>query len=261
MSSSRKRRAENRSIRLAYMGNRCRRCGKTVRAVERRYGTSGNVFHFNHVNPRNKAPNYERLIERAVCSEQFDELDKCVMLCTECHGILHAQNFNGKGTTTLTLADGRVVREDFRFQCLIDFLKPKFHLFGDDPRLLHVFRYQLGCGEVVLATARELEAALLGLMVATRRGGELQIWDGQGLVFKVASLDKRHAEVNFPVRFSLIKAELRTGDPSNPVIWIRNGKLIDRQRGVRSGGHVRLQFEYSELEKAERQARRKRRSA
>jgi hypothetical protein len=74
-----------------YKGNKCANCGLSVEEMLARFGTFNRMFQFNHVDPKQKDPRYDNLIQRQLSGEQLDEVDKCVLLCNECHGILHAQ--------------------------------------------------------------------------------------------------------------------------------------------------------------------------
>ena len=78
----RKRRKKIREMAVAYKGGRCERCGYN-RVIE--------VLEFHHRDPSQKdfgisARGYTRSWERVRC-----ELDKCVLLCANCHRELHVQ--------------------------------------------------------------------------------------------------------------------------------------------------------------------------
>jgi hypothetical protein len=100
---------DDRRLRLEYMGGRCTICRRSIKAVERRYLTSKSAFEFNHIDPAHKSAIYEKLIRRVVTSEQFDELDKCNLLCRMCHAVWTSQRFSGKLRITLTFLNGRTI--------------------------------------------------------------------------------------------------------------------------------------------------------
>src|SRR4051812_25410231 len=81
------RKVDDRHLRLEYLGGRCVICHRCIKAVERRYLTSKGTFEFNHIDPSQKSPIYEKLIRRVISAAQLDELDKCNLLCRVCHGI------------------------------------------------------------------------------------------------------------------------------------------------------------------------------
>lgn len=66
---------------LSYLGNKCASCG---------YDRCMDAFDFHHVNPKSK----EFAINEGFCRhfawERIkNELDKCVLLCANCHRELH----------------------------------------------------------------------------------------------------------------------------------------------------------------------------
>ncbi|WP_342607184.1 hypothetical protein [Vibrio tritonius] len=85
-----------------YKGNVCSCCGKSVEEMIERYGTFNRLFDLHHVVPSKKSDNYENLIRQNLSTAQLDEVDKCVLLCKECHGILHAQNHQTRAVLSFT---------------------------------------------------------------------------------------------------------------------------------------------------------------
>jgi 5-methylcytosine-specific restriction endonuclease McrA len=77
-----KRRKKIRQMSVEYKGGRCERCG---------YGRCIEALEFHHVNSAAKDFNvsqrgYTRSWKRVV-----EELDKCMMLCANCHREIHAE--------------------------------------------------------------------------------------------------------------------------------------------------------------------------
>lgn len=73
-----RRRRELRERAAAYLGGSCRICG---------YNKCVNAFHFHHVNPLEKD---FTISERMTSWEAIRrELDKCVLLCANCHAEVH----------------------------------------------------------------------------------------------------------------------------------------------------------------------------
>jgi len=71
---------------IAYKGGKCAQCGLEYD------GTNGAIFHFHHIDPSLKESGIGDLgsvsWERTVI-----ELDKCVMLCANCHSLVHAGRY------------------------------------------------------------------------------------------------------------------------------------------------------------------------
>jgi hypothetical protein len=244
---------DDRHLRLDYMGGRCSICRRSIKAVEHRYLTSKGTFEFNHIDPIQKSPIYKKLIRRAISSDQLDELDKCNLLCRVCHGAWHNQRLRGKSTFTITLPDGRVVKKRVPFHGLIEFHKPKpkIHFFPDKPYELEIYGYRLGSSKMLYRVGFELEKDLGRLLLATRRRHALRIWDRKGLVFKAERREATHLRFQFSVRFSILKFEGRPDSPQPPCIWVRNGKVVIRGRGVRKTGLVSGEMQYTEIERAQ----------
>lgn len=64
---------------LSLLGNKCSNCGLEVN--EHNYV----VFDFHHINPEEKEDNINNMNKE----EALQELNKCVILCANCHRIFH----------------------------------------------------------------------------------------------------------------------------------------------------------------------------
>lgn len=69
---------------IEYKSNQCNDCG--LKHEDSHYS----VFEFHHLDPKEKDPNFDR-IKYQKWVKIKDELDKCVMLCANCHRLKHAQ--------------------------------------------------------------------------------------------------------------------------------------------------------------------------
>jgi hypothetical protein len=214
----------DRAMLYEYKGDRCAHCGKTVREHFRRFRTIARSFEFNHINPSTKHPDYDNLIRRKLSAEQLDEVDKCALLCRECHGVLHAQNLKGEAVFTLR-AGGREAEQRVRGQFIIDHQDGKGTFFSDDLLLVWPYAVCLGHQQPRVAFARELyDGELVKLILGTREHDTLRVFAGDGhLDVLVRRLDPDHFEFQCMLRFPLIRMEEETA----PVpFWIRNGALV-----------------------------------
>ena len=247
------RKVDDRHIRLEYLGGRCVICRRSIKALERRYLTaSKGAVEFNHIDPSQKSPNYEKLIRRVVSAAQLDELDKCNLLCRICHGIWTNQRLTGKIQVTMSLPDGRIAKKRFRHHGLIEIKngQPTVYMFADNPCQLEIYAYSLGNSQRKYRVGFELEKSLSKLLLATRRSRRaLHIWDQRGLAFKAERIDASRLEFQYCIRFSLLKFEGKPDNPESPYLWARNGKMIIEGRGVRKTGVVSGGMEYAELER------------
>jgi hypothetical protein len=250
---------DDRHLRLEYKGGRCVICGRTVKAMERRFSTSKGIFEFNHIDPSQKARDYSKLIRRVLSATQLDELDKCNLLCRVCHGVWTNQRLTGSLSFTQTLPDGRTVTKDFLNHGLIESHqgRPKIFLFADNPADVDVYEYKLGEGKGVVRVGYELESDLAELLLATRREGTLRIRDRKGSVFKADRVNECKLRFEFCVRFAIIKLEGKPDVPGAPHLWVRNGKVIIDGQRVSDKGVISAEMEYSAIERglAEKAAR------
>ena len=77
---TRKRRKENKIRAVNYLGGACERCGLTSPYYS--------VFDFHHRNPEEKEADPGTLLHRS-WETVFKEISKCMLLCANCHRIVH----------------------------------------------------------------------------------------------------------------------------------------------------------------------------
>ena len=67
---------------IDYKGGSCSICG---------YSKCNNALEFHHIDPKNKKEQVSKLIGRRVkIKELREELDKCILVCSNCHREIHA---------------------------------------------------------------------------------------------------------------------------------------------------------------------------
>lgn len=76
----RKARKEKKEKAVAYKGGKCFHCGGVFHT---------NVYDFHHINPENKKYKPAVLMTRVKWEDIKEELDKCILLCANCHRIEH----------------------------------------------------------------------------------------------------------------------------------------------------------------------------
>lgn len=67
---------------IKYKGSACYDCGKSYHPA---------VYDFHHLNPSEKDFNIGRRKSLKFSQELKDELDKCILLCSNCHRVRHAK--------------------------------------------------------------------------------------------------------------------------------------------------------------------------
>ena len=126
-----------------YKGNRCASCGLSIAEMIERYGTFNRMFQFHHVDPDTKDRHYKRLMAQRLNRKQMDEIDKCVLLCTECHGIVHAQNI--KASLELTVEfQRRTIKQHFQGWVRADKVDRSLTFITNEHYLLELCELRLG---------------------------------------------------------------------------------------------------------------------
>lgn len=64
---------------IEYKGGKCEKCG---------YNKCAGSLQFHHLNPKEKDPNWRHLRNRKF-EEMKKEIDKCILVCANCHGEIH----------------------------------------------------------------------------------------------------------------------------------------------------------------------------
>jgi hypothetical protein len=218
---------DRRQFQLLYKGNKCAYCGVSVLESYQRYGTFHRMYEFNHVDPAKKDPDYDNLIRRNISVEQLDELDKCVLLCRQCHGILHAQDLVTTMTITVKVL-GQSAEQTFKGQMIFDRVDNKLGFFTDDELLVLPYWLTLGDDPARLLFGKELKNTLMSEWVPlTKERGPLLIENAKrdGL-FGAKRHDEEHVEIEHDCRFSLFPFRF---DPSpDQTVLMRNGVALIR---------------------------------
>jgi hypothetical protein len=236
-----------------YKGNRCANCGLTVEEMQRRYGVVNKVFQFNHIDPKKKHPHYDNLIQRVLSTERLDEVDKCVLLCNNCHDVLHAQAGTAEVIFTLRFPD-RVVDHRLKGQAILDMETQTLRFFSDQQLLLSIYAVRRGDIPPYLLTALELnDGRLLEFLLETQHGAKLLIWKRDKTV--VLEAEKRTQEsccFAWHVTCPLFQF-METDSDGKPSFWIRHGKKIYPPKGAPAEnpepatGMIEAEMTYEEL--------------
>jgi hypothetical protein len=101
------------------------------------------MFEFHHVDPTTKDKHYQKLMAQRLSRRQMDEIDKCVLLCTQCHGVIHAQEI----TATLELSaqlGKRIAKQKFDGWIRADRVSKELTFVTNQPYLLLPCEVRLG---------------------------------------------------------------------------------------------------------------------
>ncbi len=148
---------------LQYKGNHCTSCGLSVQEMLDRYGTFERMFEFHHVDPTGKDTHYRRLMAQRLSRRQLDEIDKCVLLCRHCHGVLHAQNIRAHLTLSIDFRD-RIVSQTVPGWIKVDRLSKAVGFVTNERYTLHPCRVTFADRPDLRLTAGEIGARVVEWM-------------------------------------------------------------------------------------------------
>jgi hypothetical protein len=233
----------NRAQLYEYRGNRCTHCGKSIEEMVARYGTFNRMFEFHHVDPSGKHPRYSALMNRTLSAEQIEEVDKCVLLCRDCHGIVHAQNIAGSIVIKSHIGS-RSVTQKLNGWFVADAIERTLKFISNDRNFLQP------CF-VTLASSEEEEYFVLELMQENRviswlrdidvnqRIEVVSSLDGK-LLLEIVSVAEKVANVRMALGFPLLAMDFDATDGDSSYLWLRNGMLLTKEGKLYSEGQIQF---------------------
>lgn len=227
----------DKSLLYEYKGNSCKLCRMSVSEMVERYGTFNRMFELHHIDPGKKAKNYNSLIRKRISKEQLDEVDKCVLLCRVCHGLIHAQN--NRVTVKLEIDyTGRTITRDFSGWLNIDRKDNIMSFFSEEHILLEQYVEILPSGDERIIFGVDLESGerYFDITNAMRVGDIYQIFSAKTreLMLRVTDYkDKRVIDLNLQFGFIQINnCEAKKGEK----YWYRNGMMIHENGEIEKDG-------------------------
>lgn len=232
----------NRAQLYMYKGNCCSSCGLSVSEMVERHGTFNRMFQLHHVNPDTKHKSYKKLIDQSISTEQIDEIDKCVLLCTRCHATLHAQEIKGKLKLTAKLKD-RTATQEFDGWVKADLLDKTFTFITNQRYLLTPCEIRLGDAPPfeLFTIEIEHECNLIDWLskISTYKSVEvLSIPDRKTLMRIEATEHKNAIKIRQDIEFPVTQINFSTTGNHNDDLWFRNGFVLKKNGEVLTKGVV-----------------------
>lgn len=227
-----------REIQLKYKGNRCVSCGLSVDDMIEQYGTFNRMTEFHHIEPELKAENYNTLIQRIVSKEQLQELDKCVLLCRQCHGIVHAQDLSCKLKITVDFK-GKEYSQTFNCSSIINKKDKTIRLLTADKNLLSSYLIKTGGNDPIPVIGVTLNDGvyLKSLIDELPKHKKVEIRDGTGekkLLFLEHVADNEF-DIQCSYSFPFIEIDFQTENKKS--IWVTSGGLISSDGTFETEGY------------------------
>ena len=220
----------SKEIQLKYKGNKCAACGLSVSDMLARWGTFRRMTEFHHIDEKKKAKNYNALIQRKICTEQLNELDKCILLCSQCHKLIHAQNI--KACLDLKLEHERnIYTQKISGWIIMDLLEKRMRFFSDQRFLLNFYQISIGDEKAKVIVGVEIDSGefFSNLFKGLREYNKFEIRDDKNtkMLMKATLLGSNEFELKQAVEFPFLEYELSNKDGAK--LWVRNGKVLDER--------------------------------
>lgn len=226
---------------LVYLGNKCCHCHKDIAEMVKMYGNIHRIFHFHHLVPREKSREYSNLIERKLSSEQLDELDKCVLLCNFCHGILHAQKIDGEVIFSINV-EGKTATQKISGGFIQNYANSELSFISNEKLYIHPYYIQKGETDIkTLVLGTELnESLMMDNLTNIRDFGAFRLYsyfDEKQLFFARTVNDKTiEIEYDISLQLPVVMNPIAQNDESKG--WIRHGVFLHEDGSVYTKGTV-----------------------
>ena len=224
-----------------YKGNRCASCGMSVTDMLKRYGTFNRMFEFHHIARDTKDDHYKRLMAQRLSRKQIAELDKCVLLCRQCHGIIHAQEI----TCTLELSvelKGRVVKQNFGGWARLDAIEKTLTFVSNQPYLLELCEVRVGKKKPVFMFLIEIENEmnLQGWLSDIAKYGIVEIvsQSGRDRFMRIEHVEGDKISVTQSLGLPITAIEFQPKDRPDEKVFFHNGMILTTSGEFLSTGQL-----------------------
>lgn len=229
----------NRAQLYKYKGNQCTCCGRSVQEMIDRYGTFDRMFELHHIDPGCKDRSFKNLIRKTLSFDQIKEVDKCTLLCSQCHSVIHAQNIRAKLQLVVSheerevsqVFDGWIVCDShdktFTFVTNQRFkLLPIVVAFGNGERM-NLFAIELEKRDYLVNWLHHLKD-LQGVQIFGRSAGDL--------CMKIEYLAYKKIRLTQKVGFPVFAFHLTSDGQNKNDVWMHNGFVLTKSGEVHTSG-------------------------
>lgn len=237
----------NRDQLYQYKGGVCCLCKLSVQEEERRYGSFKGVFELNHVDPSQKHSQYENLIRRNISKEQLDEVDKCILMCCNCHRRAQGQDHTAEVHLSVTV-EGRRWEQLLRGILVTDDVDRRRTFLTNERLGIIPYRVQLGSREPTVTFAEELDQLVFEDYIPNlRKYGTVTVRTLKGEErMRLGILGEREYRLSYHPRFPLFCVEVQQEGEQGGTIWVRNGVALLPDGSITRNGTVSFTGELPE---------------
>lgn len=233
----------NRAQLYEYRGNQCSHCGKSVEEMVARYGTFNRMFEFHHIDPLEKHPQYSALMNKTLSAEQIEEVDKCVLLCRECHGIVHAQNIDGHIEITSQIKN-RYVTQKLNGWFVTDGIDKSLKFISNERNLLQPCFVTLGSCVSKEYFVLELmqEKRIFNWLRDLEVHQKIQVVSASNdtLLLDMVYATEKRANVRMRLGFPLFAMNFDVSEGDSSYLWLRNGIVLTKEGKLYSEGEIKF---------------------
>jgi hypothetical protein len=198
-----------------------------VQEMLARWGTFKRMTEFHHIDETKKAKNYNALIRRNICTEQLNELDKCILLCAQCHKLIHAQNIKADLNLKLEF-ERKVYKQKIIGWMILDFLEKKMRFFSDQVFKLNTYQIRIGGEKAKPIVGIEMDSgeyfSNLFRGLPEYKDFEIRNSENTKVLMKARLLKGNEFELKQAVEFPFLEYEWSEEGVQS---WARNGKVLD----------------------------------
>lgn len=227
----------NRAQLYEYKGNCCACCGLAVKAMLEKYGTFSRMFQFHHIDPDTKDRHYKRLMAQRLSRRQMDEIDQCILLCTQCHATIHAQEI--RGTLELSIQLGtRFVRQSFQGWVVADRVSRNLTFVTNEPYKLHPCEVRIKDQEPICLCASEVESHVYSWLQKMELHIDIEVFSlrDRKTVLRLKHVEGNRIFVEQSINFPSIQLDFHAHNVKDEYIYIRNGFALMASGAVHSTG-------------------------
>ena len=227
-----------------YMGNCCAHCGCTVRDMIDRFGTIDRMFEFHHVDPKGKHPEYNNLIRRAISAEQLDELDKCILLCRNCHGLLHSCGKPGKVQFTVKVGNASAT-QIIAGQVIVDRKEQVTRFLSNEHVLVIPYYLQVGACKPTLVFGNDLytDGILFNYLRDLPKIDSIKLLSFRDLhvLIHAEYIGDDRMKMEYDITLPVFASEIERGNSKSRFVWIRHGVALTKDGEVICNGTIKFE--------------------
>lgn len=197
------------------------------------------MFQFHHIDPGTKHPSYTNLMKQMLSPEQIEEVDKCTLLCTQCHSVIHAQEITAKLELSVKI-NNRTVSQCFEGWIKADALDKTFTFVTNQRFLLQPCVVRVGKKNPVELCVIEIEqdGNLLDWIqnIARYKFVVILARSNRNVLMQIEHLGEKEVKVTQAIGFPVTAINLSTLDNGANNVWVRNGLVLTREGEIHTKG-------------------------